>query len=277
MAGITPMRDGCLIFYARFWPMFEGCVTPIYLILQAALLAGLLTSLLTAAGKRTTAGWGRSLSLALALGLAALAAGPLTARGLIRLLDWTRLLWLFLPLAVLAIYVSVIRAWLREGALAGPAPRPASAIAAVVGLALFLFVFAGLTAMMRGGLDAIERPFLRTDLEFTGDLSQFTSLYDIFHNYVARHPQLSLHGRAYPPGPVALLHLAAMWAGPRALNLSLFTMAMGASAVLPLYGWVRDLTDERTARLACALYSVMPPPCSLRPPVRMRCSCPSFF
>ena len=46
--------------------------------------------------------------------------------------------------------------------------------------------------------------------------------------------------------------------GRSALALSLGTMALGALSILPLYAWVSDMTNRRTALTCCVIYTLVP-------------------
>jgi len=71
-------------------------------------------------------------------------------------------------------------------------------------------------------------------------------------------PYLSLHARAAPPGPIALLWVMSYVVGRGAMALSLATVAVGASAVIPLYYWARDLCGRRVALTCCMVYACIP-------------------
>jgi hypothetical protein len=90
------------------------------------------------------------------------------------------------------------------------------------------------------------------------DIGVTGSIYNLFHDYPKYRPYLSMHAKVHPPGPVALLWLISYGVGQDPLPLSLATMLIGVLALIPLFLWVREMTGERVAIIACMLYSLMP-------------------
>lgn len=128
----------------------------------------------------------------------------------------------------------------------------------LAGLVLFAFLFAGATAMLRGGLDGISQAFARTRYEPSGDIGAGGSIWGLFHDFMKLLPHLSQHSGSHPPAPIALLWLFSYVVGREPLGLSLAVMFLGALGVVPLYLWTRDMTDSRTALYSSLMYTVVP-------------------
>ncbi|MBP8130950.1 MAG: glycosyltransferase family 39 protein [Candidatus Hydrogenedentes bacterium] len=156
--------------------------------------------------------------------------------------------------AGLAVCLRVLRLldWLKQ-----PPERRATAwfLAGLVGFAI---LFACTVAMIRGGPAGIAQAYERQAYEYIGDIGAARTVHDLFARYVRLREYLSMHARVHPPGPIALLWLLSYLVGREPMALSLATIAVGASAIVPLYFWARELTDKRTALTACLLFSVVP-------------------
>jgi len=142
--------------------------------------------------------------------------------------------------------------------LAGSAKLP-SARKILLILVLFSAVFSASIAMIRGGAEGITGAYERSSYEYIGDIGIRTSIKAFFHDYNELHDYLSMHSKVHPPGPVVILWLLSTIVfsqGPFALSLA--TIAVGSTAVIPLFLWVRDMVDERVALLSAVLYVLMP-------------------
>jgi MFS family permease len=135
----------------------------------------------------------------------------------------------------------------------------------LIALVLFAFFFSAAIASLRGGPQGISHAYSRFDLEYIGDIGFGGSIRGLFQDYLPRHEFLTMHSKVHPPGPVVLLWIMSyaleLLVGPGAggaKGLSLATMAVGSLAVLPLYGWVKDMLGRRAALTACVLYVLMP-------------------
>lgn len=128
----------------------------------------------------------------------------------------------------------------------------------VIGLAVFAFTFAASIAMLRGGWIGIAQAYMRHDTEYVNDIGRGLTIRGLFHDYLRMHPYLTLHSKAHPPGPIAILWLASYVVGRSALGLSLATMAIAAAAVIPFFHWVRDMLGTRTAVTTTVLFVLMP-------------------
>jgi len=124
------------------------------------------------------------------------------------------------------------------------------------------FVFAVLLAVsvaaLRGGFQGVAQAYERTAYEYVGDIGVTRGIRDLFARYLDVRPYLSMHAKVHPPGPIALLWLMSYVVGRSALALSLATVVVGASAIFPLYGWVRVILGARPAVVAVVLYTVIP-------------------
>ncbi len=128
----------------------------------------------------------------------------------------------------------------------------------LAGTAVFLFVFSGLVASMRSGMDGIAMAYSRTRLEYISDIGKGGSLRGLFANYLDMLPYLSMHSKVHPPGPIALLWIMSYGVGHGPLALSLTTMAFASTAIIILYFWTRDVFGEAAAVMAVLLYPVVP-------------------
>jgi len=137
-----------------------------------------------------------------------------------------------------------------------PGPAPIGVL--LCGLVIFAVLFAGAIAMIRGGFEGIAQAYRRETYEYIGDIGKAASIRALFTRYLEIQPYLSLHARAAPPGPIALLWLFSFVVGRSAKALSLATLAFGALAVVPLYFWVREITSHRAALASCLIYVLIP-------------------
>lgn len=128
----------------------------------------------------------------------------------------------------------------------------------LAGLMVFAAVFAVGVALLRGP-EAISAPYERHAYEFAGDVGKGGSIGGLFSDYNRMHPYLSMHSKVHPPGAVALFWVLSWLVGSAApLNLALATVVAAQLALIPLFFWAKDLTDERTALAACTLYAFVP-------------------
>ena len=148
---------------------------------------------------------------------------------------------------------------LFRGAMSGASePSRRQVWRILAGLVVFAFCFSGAVALMRGGATGISQAYARQAYEYIGDIGNGGSIRGLFRDYNAIHPYLSMHAKVHPPGPIAMLWIMSFAVGREPLALSLATMAIGATAVVPLYWWVRDMFDHATALTAGMLYVLMP-------------------
>lgn len=100
------------------------------------------------------------------------------------------------------------------------------------------------------------------DSEFYSDLHKVRVLG--VTDFLAQFPEraffktLALHTRTHPAGPVLFLWYARRLVHHALLGVTLSTVAFGALAVWPLYWIGRGLYDSAAARIALALYLLMP-------------------
>ena len=128
----------------------------------------------------------------------------------------------------------------------------------LVAVVAFLVLFACAVAMIRNGPEGIAQAYRRETYEYIGDIGVTRSIRALFSRYLKVQSYLSLHARAAPPGPIALLWVLSYVVGRGAMALSLATAAAGSLAVIPLYYWVRDLAGARVAALCCLVYALIP-------------------
>ena len=123
---------------------------------------------------------------------------------------------------------------------------------------LFAIVFSCAVAMIRGGPQGIEQAYQREAYEYVGDIGKTPSIRTLFERYLDIRPYLSMHAKVHPPGPIALLWLLSYGVGRSAMALSLATIFVGGLALVPLYFWSRELTNQRVALTCCLLYALVP-------------------
>lgn len=129
----------------------------------------------------------------------------------------------------------------------------------LVGLMVFAILFPAALASVREGPAGIAAPYERQDKEYIGDIGKGLSIQGFFRDYIEMHPHLSMHSKVHPPGPAALLWLFSMIVfSQEPLPLAIVTILFGATALIPLYFWAKDMTDARVALTACSLYVVAP-------------------
>lgn len=261
VVGVESIYDHPTPFYALFSPAFSSALVPgaMLLLFFAAwwvasglwvhrpLWRHLLTAVVVAAG---LAGLGGVLSRE-----AADAGEPVLVAAAAALLDlrWHLLAFgVFLGFFCAALWVMRRVPWF-EGELPPRATRYF-----LGGLVLFAFCFPCVVAMLRGGPAGIWQAYAREAYEYYGDIGVTSSIRQLFARYSEIHSYLSLHARAAPPGPIAVLWLLSYVAGRTPLGLSLATVAVASLAVLPLYGWARELLGKRAALTAAMLYTVVP-------------------
>ncbi|MCC6695483.1 MAG: glycosyltransferase family 39 protein [Candidatus Hydrogenedentes bacterium] len=137
-------------------------------------------------------------------------------------------------------------------------PTPLFLCVALAGAMVFLFVFSGAVAELRGGLYGITKAYLRLDQEYISDIGEGDSLRGFIGHFTNLHPSLSHHGRVHPPGPTVLLWLLSFAVGLDAQSLSLATMACATLLFVPCYLWAREIGGPRMGLVACALFTVSP-------------------
>ncbi|MBI4559188.1 MAG: glycosyltransferase family 39 protein [Candidatus Hydrogenedentes bacterium] len=171
---------------------------------------------------------------------------------------WKALRWHLLVLAVAAGFTVLFARVLLTFHNVDTTPTGRSVAWSLAGLILFSFMFSGAVAMLRDGPHGISQAYERQTYEFIGDIGRGRTIKGLLHDYVRIHPYLSMHAKVHPPGPIVLLWLMSYVAGREPLGLSLATMLLGSTGVIPLYFWARDMTSKRTALIGCLLYSLMP-------------------
>lgn len=128
----------------------------------------------------------------------------------------------------------------------------------LAGLVASLMGLACAVAMIRGGPAGISQAFQRGNYEYIGDIGVTRTIGALFTRYTSIQSYLSLHARAAPPGPIALLWVMSYVAGREPLPISLAVAFLGAVGVVPLYFWVREICGPKTAAVACVLYAAVP-------------------
>ena len=172
---------------------------------------------------------------------------------------WEGTRW-HLPAMIVAIgFANAGLRWLKthpvfEGDAALPSLRPI-----LVSLVLFSVLFSASVAMIRGGSEGITDAYERSSYEYIGDIGIRTSIKSFLGDYNELHEYLSMHSKVHPPGPVIILWLLSMVVLSQSpFVLSLATIVVGSTAIIPLFLWVRDTIDERVALLSALMYTLMP-------------------
>ena len=173
--------------------------------------------------------------------------------------DWTFPWWHIPPLAVFLVFLALLRATLARLDWFEAQPPGKTAFRLAISLALFLFAFAAVIAMVREGPAGISHAYARQTYEYIGDIGKTRGIRALFHDYLKIHPHLSMHAKVHPPGPIALLWLLSYVVFSQdPMPLSLATMAVSILGVIPLYLWVSDMAGRRVALTSCLIYVLMP-------------------
>ena len=127
------------------------------------------------------------------------------------------------------------------------------AAAVVVAGAVFVSL-----ASTNGGFPAgLIAPFER-DADYWSDVPKFHGQAEVWSTWVARQPELSLHGRTHPPGGVSLLLALKALCGGSLTAVCLAVVLLGALTILPLHAWAREHLGEAGARRAVLLWATVP-------------------
>lgn len=116
-------------------------------------------------------------------------------------------------------------------------------------------------ASLRNGFLSIAEPYTRSKYEYVGDIGITTNIIKLLKNYHIFQPNLSLHAKLAPPGPLIILWLSSYIFGRTPLSLAIFTIIFGSTAIIPLYFWTKELSKESqfiNPILICILYAVIP-------------------
>ena len=172
---------------------------------------------------------------------------------------WSAFRWHLLPLAVLFVFMSAgtylcrSDSW-RELALSRRQVRWFLAF-----LILFTAIFSISTAMLREGMAGVTDAYERSTYEYIGDIGKTSGFRTLFGSYNEMHPYLSMHSKVHPPGPVALLWVMSIIIFSSAPGpLSIATVFLGSTALIPLYLLARTQFSIRLAILSCIIYSFIP-------------------
>jgi len=94
--------------------------------------------------------------------------------------------------------------------------------------------------------------------EFWQDARTITDLRGFVAHHVELAPQLSTHGRHFPPGHTVLLHLLQRAFGTHTLVAGIAVLALAAASLPFVWLALRELTGERAARQGAALVASAP-------------------
>lgn len=242
-------------FYALFRPA-DGPLWS-YFAAGAAVWAAAIGLSRTVPGGRVPLVWASAgLVVAVALSLALASVSPDTGEMLPG--RWTSALYFAFPIVVFASFFGLLFTVLPAWGWYEEAPSRQAATRMVTAAAVFLFLFAGTVAMMRGGLDGISQAYDRQEHEYIGDIGSGLSIRGLFQDYATLHPHLSMHAKVHPPGPIALLWVMSFFSGRSPLGLSIATMLVGAASVVPLYLWAAAMFGRRVGLTAALLYTLVP-------------------
>jgi hypothetical protein len=133
-------------------------------------------------------------------------------------------------------------------------------VLSVVGAMLIFGVFSVAIAATRYGLEALGRPYARTEYEHVGDLHRVRSVTSFLGNYCRIQPELTIHSRVHPPGPLLFYTGLSRVFGLDDLRLGLATLLVGMLGVPLLFFWCRERLGLRAAHTAVWLYVFMPAP-----------------
>ena len=157
--------------------------------------------------------------------------------------------WFLPPIVVFGLL-----AWAAARRLISTAPRGLFLAGAVVAAAA---VFVSLASTSGGFPAGLVAPFER-DADYWSDVPRFHGQAEVWSTWVARQPELSLHGRTHPPGAVSLLFALRTLCGGNLTAVCLTVVLLGALAILPLHAWAREHLSEAGARRAVLLWATVP-------------------
>jgi hypothetical protein len=152
------------------------------------------------------------------------------------------------------IFLGCLLAW--PAARRGISTLPRSAfLAGAIAAAAVVFVS---LASTNGGFPAgLTAPFGR-DADYWSDVPKFRGQAEVWSTWVARQPELSLHGRTHPPGAVSLLSALSSVCGGNLTAVCLAVVLLGAAGIVPLHAWAREHGSEAGARRAVLLWLTVP-------------------
>lgn len=139
--------------------------------------------------------------------------------------------------------------------------RKSQTVPLIVALA-FVVALNVTTAMVRGGMPALSRPFDRigpeAKLEYFADINRVSDPVTFVRNYRKLVPTLSLHSTTHPPGPVLYL-----WAVSRVFGEDIAVAAWAAiiGTALSIYPFsllARTVLSPAASWYAIAMYAVSP-------------------
>ncbi len=119
-------------------------------------------------------------------------------------------------------------------------------------LPLSLFLVRELPSNLGGNLTYYENE------EVYDDARKITDLADFYRHYVKRIPELSLHGRHFPPGHATLLYLLARVFGSGTLVAGIFVITCFCAGMVCVYRALACQLDERRARQGALLCLACP-------------------
>ncbi|MCC6699075.1 MAG: glycosyltransferase family 39 protein [Candidatus Hydrogenedentes bacterium] len=129
----------------------------------------------------------------------------------------------------------------------------------LVTMILFTAFFSIAVAMVRDGMAGVTDAYERSKYEYIGDIGKTSGIRTLFGSYNELHPYLSMHSKVHPPGPVAILWIMSIIifsANPGPLSVT--TVILGSTALIPLWLLARCLFSTRIAIMSCILYSLIP-------------------
>jgi methylthioxylose transferase len=114
-------------------------------------------------------------------------------------------------------------------------------------------------AAIRGGWDALDRPFGRAQLEYFGDIPRVNDDPLVFiRDYPTLNRQLSLHAGTHPPGGVLTLWAGSKLFGDSVTAAASLAIALSALAIVPAWWLAKLVGGRRLARHAVPLLLVAP-------------------
>lgn len=135
-----------------------------------------------------------------------------------------------------------------------------------VGKTAFAFALAAFAVLLPWALFLVRQParelgsqfLIYPDEEFLWDASRIGALAPFLEHYVELMPELSLHGRHFPPGNAVLLYLVAGLFGRGPFPAGCVVLALFAAAILAVYAALARLTVEAVARQGALLALAAP-------------------
>ena len=123
---------------------------------------------------------------------------------------------------------------------------------------LIFVLFALGVAGLRSGAAGIAYPFTRGEWEYVADARLISSIPEFLRSYVVLYPELSMHGKAHPPGNAILIHVLQRLLHVDTLGLALLIVAIGGTFVFPTYFFWKSFLPPTGLLAAMPIFILTP-------------------